>query len=158
MNSNFASRPRRPYALAVILFSVGYVSYFICKVIFLLAVAPVLLVLTPFPAARYRFLQVTMKCFLTLFARGWLPALSLYRIEEVRGLERVLALGPAVLAANHRGFMDSLLLLSLVPRLGVVIKARDTRQFTYALLARTFDLVSIDSSRLSSVAAGLASC
>lgn len=158
MNSNFTSRPCQPYAFRVILFSVGYVSYFVCKVIFLLAVAPVLLVLTPFPEARYRFLQVTMKGFLTLFARGWLPALSLYRVVEVLGLERALALGPAVLAANHRGFMDSLLLLSLVPRLGVVIKARDTRQLTYALLARTFDLVSIDSSRLSSVAAGLASC
>jgi 1-acyl-sn-glycerol-3-phosphate acyltransferase len=76
----------------------------------------------------------------------------------VSGLERALALGPVVLTANHRGFMDSLLLLSLVPRLGVVIKARDTRQLTYAILARTFDLVSIDARRLSSVAAALAAC
>jgi 1-acyl-sn-glycerol-3-phosphate acyltransferase len=54
--------------------------------------------------------------------------------------------------------MDSLLLLSLVPRLGVVIKARDTRQATYALLSRTFDLVSIEPGRLRSVAAALAAC
>lgn len=158
MNANGTPCSARPYGVTVLLFSIGYLSYFLCKGVFVLAVAPVLLVLTPFPRARHRFLQVTMRGFLTVFARGWLPALGLYRIVEVLGLERALALGPVVLTANHRGFMDSLLLLSLAPQLGVVIKARDTRQLTYALLARTFDLVSIDSSRLSSVAAGLAAC
>jgi 1-acyl-sn-glycerol-3-phosphate acyltransferase len=150
--------PPRPYGLTVVLFSIGYVSYFLCKGIFVVAAAPVLLALTPFPNARYRFLQATLRGFLAGFARGWLPALGLYRIVEVSGVERALALGPAVLAANHRGFMDSLLILSLVPRLGVVIKARDTRQLTYSVLARTFDLVSIDPGRVSSVAAALTAC
>ncbi len=158
MNANRTFLPPRPYALTVLLFSIGYVSYFLCKGVFVLAASPVLLALTPFPEVRYQFLQAALRGFLTVFARGWLPALGLYRIVEVSGLERALALGPAVLTANHRGFMDSLLLLSLVPRLGVVIKARDTRQVTYAVLARTFDLVSIDAGRLSSVAAALAAC
>lgn len=158
MNANPTSRPPRPYPLTVLLFSIGYVSFFVCKGIFVLVAAPVLLVLTPFPGVRYQFLQATLRGFLTVFTRGWLPALGLYRIVEVSGLERALALGPAVLTANHRGFMDSLLLLSLVPRLGVVIKARDTRQLTYAVLVRTFDLVSINAARLSSVAAALAAC
>jgi 1-acyl-sn-glycerol-3-phosphate acyltransferase len=158
MNANRTFPPPRPYALTVLLFSLGYASYFLCKGVFVLAASPVLLALTPFPEVRYQFLQAALRGFLTVFARGWLPALGLYRIVEVAGLERTLALGPAVLTANHRGFMDSLLLLSLVPRLGVVIKARDTRQVTYALLARTFDLVSLDAGRLSSVAAALAAC
>jgi 1-acyl-sn-glycerol-3-phosphate acyltransferase len=158
MNANHNMRPPRPYFLTVLLFSAGYASYFLCKVVFVAAGAPVLLLLTPFPRVRYQFLQLTLRGFLAVFVRGWLPLLGVYRVVEVSGLERALASGPAVLAANHRGFMDSLLLLSLVPRLGVVIKSRDTRQPAYALLARSFDLVSIDTTRLSSVAAALAAC
>jgi 1-acyl-sn-glycerol-3-phosphate acyltransferase len=158
MNSNHTLRPPRPYWLTVLLFSAGYASYFLSKVIFVAAGAPVLLALAPFPRARYRFVQAMLRGFLAVFVRGWLPALGVYRIVEVSGLERALAPGAAVLVANHRGFMDSLLLLSLVPRMGVVIKARDTRQPAYAVLARTFDLVSIDTCRLSSVAAALAAC
>jgi 1-acyl-sn-glycerol-3-phosphate acyltransferase len=158
MNSKHTLRPPRSYLLTLLLFSIGYASYFLCQVVFVVAGAPVLLALTPFPRARYQFVQITLRGFLAVFVRGWLPALSVYRIVEVSGLERALAPGPAVLTANHRGFMDSLILLSLVPRLGVVIKARDTRQPTYAVLARTFDLVSIDTGRLSSVAAALAAC
>ena len=94
MNVNRTSRPPRPYVLTVLLFSMGYVTYFLSKGVFVALAAPVLLVLTPFPKARYRFLQVTMRGFLTVFARGWLPALGLYRIVEVSGLERVLAFGP----------------------------------------------------------------
>ena len=158
MNSSHGFRPPRSYMLNVPLYLVGYGSYFLCKVVFVAVCAPALLALTPFPRARYQFLQLTMRGFLAVFVRGWLPALGLYRIVEVSGLERALAVGPAVLAANHRGFLDSLLLLSLVPRLGVVIKARYTRQPLYVVLTRTFDLVSVDAGRLSSVAAALASC
>jgi 1-acyl-sn-glycerol-3-phosphate acyltransferase len=140
------------------LFSIGYLSYFICKAVFVVVAAPVVLLLSPFPRVRYRFLHRGLRGFLTVFARGWLPALGAYRIVEVSGLERTLAIGPVVLAANHRGFMDSLLLLSLVPRLGVVIKARDTRQATYAVLTRTFDLVGVEPGKLSSLATALACC
>ena len=51
--------------------------------------------------------------------------------------------------------MDALLLLGLLPRTGVLIKSRDTRQPMYALLARHFDLLSVDRHSLESVAASL---
>jgi 1-acyl-sn-glycerol-3-phosphate acyltransferase len=152
------ANPARPYLITVLLFSIGYVSYFLCKGVFVLILAPVLLALTPFPNVRYQFLQMCVRGFLTVFARWWLPALGLYRVVEISGLQRALDIGPAVLAANHRGYMDSLLLLSLTPRLGVVIKARLARLLTYNVLTRTFDFVSIDPGQLSSVAMAVASC
>jgi len=91
MNANHTSRSPRPYPLTVLLFSIGYLSFCLCKWVFVLVAAPVLLVLTPFPGVRYQFLQATLRGFLTVFARGWLPALGLYRIVEVSGLERALA-------------------------------------------------------------------
>jgi 1-acyl-sn-glycerol-3-phosphate acyltransferase len=146
----------RSRMLTVVLFCLGYFSYFLCKVFFVLVVAPFLWLLVPWPKQRYRFLDLTLRGFMTAFTRSWLPALGIYEIVEISGLERALTLSPAVLAANHRGFMDSPLLLSLVPRLGVVIKARRARGLTYFVLMRTFDLVSIDPGRLSSVGAALA--
>jgi 1-acyl-sn-glycerol-3-phosphate acyltransferase len=148
----------RPYPLTVLLDTIGYVSYFLSKLIFVLAATPVLLVLSPFPKARYQFLQIALRGFLTFFVRFWLPVLGVYRVVEVSGLEQSVPAGPAVLAANHRGFLDSLLMLSLVPRLGVVIKARDTSRPLYIVLTRAFDMVSVESGRLSSVAAGQAAC
>ena len=54
--------------------------------------------------------------------------------------------------------MDALLLLGLLPRTGVVIKSRDTRKVMNGLLARYFDLVSVDRHSLESLAATLAKC
>ena len=54
--------------------------------------------------------------------------------------------------------MDALLVLGLVPRTGVVIKARDTRQLTYALLERHFDLVGVERTSLNSVGNSLERC
>ncbi len=158
MNANRTFRPRRPYPVTVVLFSLGYITYFLSKGVFVLLATPLLLVLSPFPNARYQVFQASLRGFLAVFVRRWLPALSVYRIAEVSGLERVLAVDAAVLAANHRSFMDTLFLLSLVPRLGVVIKSRDTRQVTYRILMRVFDMVSIDAARLSSVANARDAC
>ena len=158
MNASRTSRPPRPFAITVMCGLVGYSSYLLFKGVFVLLAVPVLLALLPFPKARYEFLQASLRGSLLLFARGWLPALGIYRVVEVSGLKETLALGPAVLAANHRSFMDSPMLLSLVSRMGVVIKARDTRQVLHALLVWAFDMVSIDANRLSSVGAAMAKC
>lgn len=156
--SRAASARRRPFALTVLIFSLGYATYFGSKALFVVCFTPLLILLIPFPQAKYRLLQVLTGGFLAFFARRWLPAIGMYRIVEISGLEQALARRPVVFAANHRGFLDSLLMLSLVPRLGVVIKSRYTRQRTYSLLARHFDLVSIDPDRLSSVSAAMDSC
>jgi len=148
----------RFYPLTVLLFSIGYLSYFLSKAIFLLCAVPLVLVLAPFRQTKYRLLQAVTHRYLGAFTRTWLPALGVYRVVEISGLERALSVRPALCVANHRGFMDAILLLGLLPRTAVLIKARDTRQPTYAVLARHFDLVSVDRHSLDSISASLDRC
>jgi 1-acyl-sn-glycerol-3-phosphate acyltransferase len=143
------------YPLKVVLGCLGYASYFISKVIFVVLVFPVFLILLPFPRTQQRFLQVVTHRYLGFFSRRWLPFLGAYRMAEISGLERALASRPVVLVANHRSLMDALLLIGLLPRTGVLIKSRDTRKVMNGLLARYFDLVSIDRHSLESVSATL---
>jgi 1-acyl-sn-glycerol-3-phosphate acyltransferase len=152
-------RPKeRFYPLSVLLLVLGYVSYFISKAVFLVCALPLVVVLTPFPRAKYRLLQAGVHGYLGFFTRFWLPALGVYRVAEIAGREQALGVRPAVFVANHRGFMDGIFLLGLLPRTGVLIKARDTRQPTYRLLERHFDLVGVERNALSSVAASLEKC
>jgi 1-acyl-sn-glycerol-3-phosphate acyltransferase len=114
--------------------------------VFVLCGHPALILLTPFPGVKQRMLQSVSRAFLGFFTRRWLPALGLYRIVEIQGLEQVLPLRPAVYVANHRGYLDSITLLGLLPRTGVLIKSRH------------FNLVSVDRHALSSVSASLDRC
>lgn len=146
------------FPFTVLRFTAGYLSYFVAKSMFVGCALPVLILLTPFPGTKQRFLQATTHAFLRFFTRTWLPALGLYRIVETAGLEQVLPVRPAIYVANHRGYLDSIALLGLLPRTGVLIKSRHGRQPLYHLLIRHFNLVSVDPNALSSVSASLERC
>ncbi len=146
------------YPLKVALACVGYASYLLSKAFFVAVIFPVFLLLLPFPRTQQRFLQVVTHRYLAFFSRWWLPFIGAYRLVEISGLAETVAARPVVLVANHRSLMDALLLLGLLPRTGVVIKSRDTRKLMNGLLARFFDLVSIDRYSLESVAATLEKC
>jgi 1-acyl-sn-glycerol-3-phosphate acyltransferase len=148
----------RFFPLTVLRFSIGYGSYLLSKIVFVLAALPLVIVLWPFPRAKYWLLQTVTHHYLAFFSRVWLPALGVYRVAEIAGLERALTIRPAVCVANHRGFMDAILLLGLMPRTGVLIKSRDGRKPLYRLLARHFDMVSVDRHSLNSVSASLDRC
>jgi 1-acyl-sn-glycerol-3-phosphate acyltransferase len=141
------------YPLKVVLASLGYASYFLSKIVFVTLIFPVFLVMLPFPRAQQVFLQIVTHRYLGFFSRHWLPFIGAYRIAELSGLERALAIRPVILVANHRSLMDALLLIGLLPRTGVLIKSRDTRKVMNGLLARYFDLVSIDRYSVESVSA-----
>ena len=146
------------FPFTVARFTAGYASYFLAKSMFLVCGLPVLILLTPFPSTKQRLLQVLSHAFLRFFTRTWLPALGLYRIVEITGLDQVLPLRPAIYVANHRGYLDSITLLGLLPRTGVLIKSRHGRQPMYHMLIRHFNLVSVDPNALSSVSASLERC
>jgi 1-acyl-sn-glycerol-3-phosphate acyltransferase len=143
------------YPLRVALGCLGYASYFVSKIIFVAVIFPVFLIMLPFPRAQQLFLQVVTHRYLGFFSRCWLPFIGSYRIAEISGLAPALAVRPVVFVANHRSLMDALLLMGLLPRTGVLIKSRDTRKVMNGLLARYFDLVSIDRRSLESVSATL---
>lgn len=148
----------RFFPLTLLLFSVGYVSYAVGQLLFLVAVAPLTLVLWPFPKVKDWVLQKCTRGFLLFFARFYLPALGLYRVVEILGKPEVPPGRPTVFVANHRGFMDSLLLLGLLPRTGILVKSRYARNPVYALLVRHFDFVSVDPGDHRSVQASIAEC
>lgn len=146
------------YPLKVASGCLGYASYFISKTVFVAIVFPIFVLMLPFPRAQQRFLQVVTHRYLGFFSRCWLPFIGVYCVAEISGLEQALAVRPAVLVANHRSLMDAPLLIGLVPRTGVVIKSRDTRKLMNGLLARYFDLVSIDRHSLESISATFEKC
>lgn len=145
----------RFYPWTVVLCLLGYASYLLSKAVFLLMAVPIVFVLAPFPKAKYRLLQMLIHRSLGFFTRTWLPMLGIYQVREITGVEHVPDGQPVILVSNHRGFMDGLFILGLVPRMGVLIKARDTRAMFYGLLERHFDLVGVDSRSRDSVNASL---
>jgi len=146
----------RPFPLTVLLYSIGYGTYFLAKGVFVVCALPLLLVLWPFPRTKHRLLAAITHRYLIFLSRIWLPALGLYLIVEISGLEKALAARPAVLVANHRGRMDGPILLGLLPDTGIVIKAKEGRQASFALLMRNFDFIAVDPARLSSAGRALA--
>jgi 1-acyl-sn-glycerol-3-phosphate acyltransferase len=143
--------------LHVLRFLVGYLSYGLSHLLCLLVAVPLVIFLWPFPRMKERLLEKLTRAYFRIFARGYLPALGIYRVAEITGLERS-QLCPALFVANHRSFMDSLLLLSLLPRTSVLVKSRYARQPAIGFMTRHFDLVGVDPDRLESVRASLEKC
>ncbi len=146
----------RPLALA--LFWFGYASYFSAKLVFALAGGPIILALAPWPGFRRKVLQQMTCRYLAFLTRWWLPCLGIYRLVEVSGLAEALRSGPAVWASNHRGFMDSQLLLGMAPGTGALVKVNYTRDPAMGLLVRFFDMVSVNRNSIESVAKAKARC
>lgn len=149
---------QRPFCLTVLAFSTGYASYLVSKILFVVVIFPLFICVAFWSHAKEFVFEKIVRRYLAFFTRTWLPFLGVYRFEEISGLSQALAAGPAVCVANHRGFMDGIILLGLLPRTGVLIKSRDTRQPMYRLLAAYFDLVSLDRRSLASMAASLEKC
>lgn len=149
------SSPDAHYLLTVLRYAVGYSSYFLSKGVFVLLALPLLVLLWPLPRAKHRLLAAITHRYLAFLSRVWLPALGLYRLEEISGLDRARAARPAVFVANHRSRMDGPILLGLLRDTGILIKAKEGRQAAFALLMRHFDFIAVDPSRLSSAASAL---
>jgi 1-acyl-sn-glycerol-3-phosphate acyltransferase len=149
----------RWYPLTVLLFAAGYLTYAVSKALFLVIALPLALLLAPFPRRRKRALQALIHYYLGFFTQRWLPFLGGYRIAEISGLDHARQLPrAAVIVANHRGRMDGLFMLGLVPRTGILIKASDTHRVTYIFLEKQLDLVGVERNSLQSLATAKERC
>ena len=142
----------------VLLSGFSYVSYFLSKCVFVALGVPLFLALTPWPRARQRLFQSVLHHFLGFFTRVWLPLFRVYQIVEISGRENIESSRPAIIVANHRGFMDSILLLGLSPCTGALTKSNHARQPMYYLLVRYFDLVSVNRNSIESVTSAFERC
>lgn len=134
----------RSRAATLVLGLAGYGGYLLYNVFFVLLAVPLLLVLSPFPKLRHRFIAVSVPAALAFLTRAYLPALGIYRIAEISGRDRALACGPAVYIGNHRGFLDGPMVLGLIRPTGWVLKTGYGRWPILSSLVRYFDLVEVD--------------
>jgi 1-acyl-sn-glycerol-3-phosphate acyltransferase len=84
------------------------------------------------------------KRYLFLLAHKVLPGLHIYSISEISGFFRYTGTA-AVYIANHRGRLDSLLLLSIIEDAGVLIKSKYCRFPFYRALVKYFDFIAVSS-------------
>jgi len=148
--------PWRPWQ--IVRFSIGYLSHALADFGFVLVMVPLAALLALMPRQRHQLIRGMINRYLVVLFHHWLPALGIYGVDEVSGLERAQGEEPAVFVANHRGRLDAPLLLSYLQRTGLVIKSRYARRGALALLARYFDFITIDTRSLDSVTAMAAEC
>lgn len=151
-------RTQRWRPLVLFTFSLGYAVYLSSTFLLAVFAAPFVFLLTPFPRAKYALLHHVTQAYLVFLVRIFLPAIGIYRIVEVSGLDVAKALQPALFVVNHRCRMDALLVTSYLPGASVLIKARYARNPGLAVLVRHFGFVSIEPGRISALAESIARC
>jgi 1-acyl-sn-glycerol-3-phosphate acyltransferase len=145
------------YPLRVLGATIGYTSYFLAIVVFLTLGVPLLLLLAFRPGLMRRCMYQTLKAYTFFLTRIWLPLLQVYSISEICGFDKRL-MSNVIFVANHRGRLDALLLLSMLPESGVLIKPKYSRIPIYSAFVKYLDFVKADSGSPASLTASLARC
>jgi 1-acyl-sn-glycerol-3-phosphate acyltransferase len=146
------------YPFKVLVGCIAYASYFLSIAIFLFIGVPLLLLLLAWrPGLMKACMYRTLKAYAFFLTRLWLPALRVYSIAEISGYDRQSSAN-SIFVANHRGRLDALLLLSILPESGVLIKPKYARIPIYSTFVKYLDFVCADASSPSSLAAALKRC
>jgi 1-acyl-sn-glycerol-3-phosphate acyltransferase len=70
-----------------------------------------------------RFLRWLSVGLLRIFFLGYLPLVGLYRVRLNPGLHQLDSLGPCLVVANHRSWLDALLLIAVIPNVRVLVNS-----------------------------------
>jgi len=142
------------YFFKVILGSVGYTTYFLAIVGFLVIGIPFFFLFFLKPEIMRGVMYAVLKGYTYFLTQVWLPTLGVYRVAPVPGLDPV-GLRGSIVVANHRGRLDALLLLSMLPPTAVVIKQKYARIPMYSSFVKHLGFVNIDPDSLSSLGAAI---
>ncbi len=145
------------YPLKIFLGIIGYLGYFLSAVMFFLVGIPFLMILAPWPRLMQRIMYSVLKAYAFVLVRIWLPGLGVYSFTEQPG-GRARAVRGSVVVANHRSRLDALIMLSMLPQSGVVIKSNYAGVPLFSTFVKHLDFVSIDPDSLSSLAAAMEKC
>jgi 1-acyl-sn-glycerol-3-phosphate acyltransferase len=106
------------------------------------------------PELMRSVMYAVLKGYAYFLTQLWLPALGVYRVSSISDYDPA-ALHGSVVVANHRGRLDALLLLSMLPPTAVVIKQKYARIPMYSSFVKHLDFVNIDPDSLSSFGAAI---
>jgi len=120
----------------------GHTLYLIGTMSFSLVVLPFVMVCKRI--GNNKFPATILHYSLAFFIRKVLTALRVIEIRDVKGLEGVSSLKPAVFVCNHRGKLDGPLLISYINYIKPTMKSKYARLLIYRIFVKWFDFCEID--------------
>ncbi len=114
--------PSKPSVLRWITVGVACYSGWLLANLLLALIFP-LLILIELLGGRpgRRFLRGLSVGFLRVFFLGYLPLTRIYHVERVPSMDEMKSTGPCLLVANHRSWLDALILIAVVPGVRVLV-------------------------------------
>ncbi len=94
--------------------------------------------------------------FLKFFFLGYFRLIGMYRVGELPDSKRLEALGPCMFVANHRSWIDALLLIALMPDVRVPVNIEYTRVPLAGRMMRWLGVVPLDRNSRKSLSEGAA--
>ncbi len=147
-----------PAIIKLPLAMLGHMGYLLTLLMLIIVSIGILLPLSPWPRLRRKVASRMLSRYLRFFVSGYLPACQACCIDNVSGNRTPPGHKPAIYVANHRSSIDALLLLALLPKTSLVIKARHTRKPGYACLVHFFDFIPIAAGAFSRLQKSLDTC
>ncbi len=148
----------RSVLLVAIAYTTGYIIYYLSNTLFLVASLPFLILLAPFSKLKRKLFLQMGHLYTRALTRVIAPQLGVWDIVEVSGMDRLKGKGPFIFVSNHRGRLDALLVVGLIKKTSVVIKAKHARFPLLAFLVRHAGFVSVDQRSPESIASALQKC
>lgn len=124
---------------------------------FLLVILTLPLILIPSARVRGNCVSRVVKFFLSLLFLKIIPFFKCYKMR-VDGREKTDFKEASIYVANHFSLIDSLVLLSLVPNAGIVIKNRYEKWPAIWWLVRFFDFISVGGNSAEALSSSLEKC
>jgi len=117
--------------------------YFICAILdlgFSIYAIGVYLIFYNAPKLRFEIISASMRLMMRMLFLRIIPALGLYKIKISGCKIGSIQNGKTIFVANHTSWLDPFIMLALVPRAGILLKAKYARR-SIAILTKIFDFI-----------------